>query len=69
MGFAIGYGLAWLLVRLPARIILRNRMVEPIVAWLITEKKSGGREGISLVIAIPNKDFSGKFASLNGVAV
>ena len=68
LAIAIGYGIAWLLVKLPAKIILRKRMVEPVDAWLIEDdEKSDGKKGLSVVIAIPNKTYADKFAALNGV--
>ena len=69
ISIGIGYGLAWLLVKLPAKIILRKRMVEPVDAWMIEDdEKSDGKKGLSVVIAIPNKTYADKFAALNGVA-
>ena len=65
---AVGYGLVWLVVKLPITTIFRERFVKPIDAWLIEEKKSDGKEGLSVVIAIPNKNYADKFGRLNGVA-
>ena len=59
------YGLVWFLVKLPAKAILRKRILEPVTAWLIEEKKSDGKNGISLVLSIPNPAYALKFAALN----
>jgi hypothetical protein len=67
IGWAVGYGLAWLFVKLPAKILLKKRIIEPVDAWLIKEQKKDKKEGISVVIAIPNKQYAGKFAQANGV--
>jgi MFS family permease len=64
---AIGYGIAWLLVKLPLKLALRERLVEPVGAGLLQEKKSDGKQGISVAISIPNKGYADKFAQLNGV--
>lgn len=69
IAYLIGYGIAWLFVKLPARIFLKGRIIEPVSAWLITEQKADKKEGISVIIAIPNKSYAGKFAQLNGIAV
>lgn len=69
VGWAIGYGLAWLFVKLPARIFLKKRIIEPVNAWLIKEQKKDKKEGISIVIAIPNKGYASKFAAANGVSM
>ena len=69
LGWAIGYGLAWLFVKLPAKVLMKKRIVEPVDAWLIKEEKKDKKEGISVVIAIPNKAYARKFAQLNGVTV
>jgi len=63
----IGYGLAWLFVKLPVKTFLKKQVVEPVDAWLITEEKKDKKEGISVVISIPNKSYASKFAQLNGV--
>lgn len=49
----IAYGLALLLIKLPVKTILRQRIAEPVDAWLITEKKRDGREGLSVLLGIP----------------
>jgi hypothetical protein len=67
LGLAAGYGLAWLFVKLPAKIFLKKKFIEPVDAWLIKEQKKDKKEGISVVIAIPNKIYRRKFAALNGV--
>jgi hypothetical protein len=36
-------------------------------AWLIKEEKKDKKEGISVVIAIPNKQYASKFAQANSV--
>ena len=68
IGLATGYGLAWLFVKLPAKILLKGKFVEPVDAWLISEKKKDGKEGISVVISIPNKIYAVKFMGLNGIS-
>ncbi|OFW56449.1 MAG: hypothetical protein A2133_11535 [Actinobacteria bacterium RBG_16_64_13] len=67
IGIAIGYGLAYLLVKFPVKALLRGRFVPPVEAWLLEEKKRDGREGASVVISIPNKAYAAKFAQLNGL--
>jgi hypothetical protein len=67
LGWAVGYGLAWLSVKLPAKILLKKRIIEPVDAWLIKEEKKDKKEGISVVIAIPNKQYASKFAQANSV--
>lgn len=69
LGWAVGYGLAWLFVKLPAKILLKKRIIEPVDAWLIKEEKKDKKEGISVVIAIPNKQYARKFAQANGVSM
>ena len=69
IGWAIGYGLAWLFVKLPARILMKKRIIEPVDAWLIKEEKKDKKEGISVVISIPNKGYASKFAAANGVSM
>jgi hypothetical protein len=66
IGIAIGYGLAYLLVKFPVKAIFRAHFVRPVEAWLIQEKKRDGSEGVSVVIHIPNKVYAEKFAQLNG---
>ncbi|MHB1355724.1 MAG: hypothetical protein ACYCZF_07080 [Anaerolineae bacterium] len=69
IAIGIGYVLAYLLVRPPAKIILRKRMVEPVDAWMIEDdEKSDGKKGLSVVIDIPNKTYADKFAVINGVS-
>ena len=68
VAIAIGYGLSWLLVKLPVKLILKKNFAMPVDGWLIEEKKKDGREGISIVISIPNSVYSAKFAELNKVA-
>lgn len=65
LAFLLGYGLAWLFIKLPAKTFLRKRITEPVDAWLISEKKADGKEGISVVISIPNKRYADKFFALN----
>jgi len=65
---ALVYGLLWLLVKRPIRFFFKDRFADPFSAWMIEAKKSDGREGLSLVIAIPLKPYADKFAILNGVA-
>jgi hypothetical protein len=63
----LGYGIAWLLVKLPAKLILGKHFAEPIDGNLIEEKKADGKMGMSVVLTIPNKDYAAKFAALNNV--
>ncbi len=65
MTLAVGYGIAWLLVKLPAKLLLGKRIAEPVDGWLIEEKKADGKEGVSVVLTIPREDFALKFAELN----
>ncbi len=67
LAFLTAYGIAWLLVKLPIKLLFRNRIVEPVDAWLITEKKRDGRDGVSIVIQIPNKSYADAFARVNGL--
>jgi hypothetical protein len=68
LSIGIGYGFAWLVVKLPAKLILGKHMVEPVDAWLIEDDaKSDGKKGLSVVIEIPNKAYADKFAELNGI--
>jgi len=69
LGWVIGYGLSWLFVKLPAKFIFKTRIVEPVDSWLIKEEKKDKKEGISVVIAIPNKEYAVKFARANGVSM
>lgn len=65
----IGYGFAWLLVKLPAKLILGKHFAEPIDASLIEEKKTDGKQGMSVLLTIPNKDYATKFATLNNARI
>jgi len=67
IGIALGYGLAFLIVKFPVKALFRRSFVEPVDAWVIEEKKRDGREGASVVISIPNRAYADKFAQLNGV--
>lgn len=58
MGLLIGYGLAWLIVKFPVKMLFRGYFVEPVDAWLV---------GTSVVISIPNRGYAAKFAQLNMV--
>ena len=66
LALAAGFGLSWLLVDVPVRALFKRKFVKPVDAWLVQEKKADDREGISVVISIPNKDYAALFASLNG---
>ncbi len=69
LSLLVGYGLAWLLIKLPVKLILRKRLVEPVDAWIIEDDaKSDGTKGVSVVISIPNKRYAASFAELNGVS-
>jgi len=61
----IGYGIAWLLVKLPAKLILGKHFAEPISASIIEEKKADGKQGMSILLSIPHKDYAAKFGALN----
>ncbi len=39
LAFLLGYGIAWLLIKLPAKVLFRKHLTEPVDAWLIAEKK------------------------------
>jgi hypothetical protein len=69
LAIAICYGLLSLLLKRPIKFFFRDRFVDPVSAWLIEEKKSSGQQGLSVVIAIPNKRFADQFAQLNGAAI
>jgi len=62
---AIGYGIAWLVVKLPFKLVLGKRLVESVGAGLFEEKKSDGRKGVSAAISIPRKAYADKFAQVN----
>jgi hypothetical protein len=62
---AIGYGIAWLFIKLPFKLVLGKRLVESVGAGLLEEKKSDGRKGVSTVISIPRKSYADKFAQVN----
>ena len=66
LSIALFYGIFWLIIKLPMRKLFKNRYTEPISAWIIEEKKRDGREGLSVVIRIPNRGYADKFALLNG---
>jgi hypothetical protein len=63
---ALCYGIFWLLIKLPLRKIFKDRYKDPVSAWMIEEKKRDGRQGLSVVIRIPNRGYADKFAFLNG---
>jgi len=67
VGLVIGYGLSWLIIKFPVRLLFKKYFASPVDAWLIEEKKSDGKNGMSVVISIPNKNYADKFAQLNGV--
>lgn len=66
LALAAGFGLSWLIVDFPIRRLFRRQFAKPVDAWLIEENKSDNREGISVVISIPNEDYAAAFAGLNG---
>ena len=65
---AIGYGISWLIFKMPFKLLLRKRLVEPITAWLMEDLKSDGQQGISVAISIPQKSYAEKFAQMNVTA-
>jgi hypothetical protein len=65
----IGYGIALLFAKLPAKLILGKWIAEPVDSWLIEEKKSDGKQGVSVIVSVPNKNYAAKFAQLNGLQV
>jgi hypothetical protein len=65
VGLAIAWGLTWLFIRLPARMLLKKSLAEPVDAWLIEEKKADSKAGVCVAIAIPNTAYAAKFAALN----
>jgi len=68
VSFGIGYGLSWLLLKLPFKLIMRKRLTEPVTAWLMEGLKSDGQQGISVAISIPKKSYAEKFAQMNVTA-
>jgi hypothetical protein len=66
LGVLIGYGISWLIVKLPSKLF-GKRILEPVSAYLWQDKKKDGKEGISVLIEIPNKAYASKFAATNGV--
>ena len=66
--FAIGYGIAWILIKLPFKLLLGKRLVEPVTAWFIEEYKSNGKQGVCVSVSIPQKGYADKFAQLNVTA-
>jgi len=67
LSIAIGYGLSWLLVKLPAKIFMKDKIAEPVKGKLIGEVKAGDNKIVSLALSIPNEGYAAKFAELNGV--
>lgn len=67
IGLAIGYFLAWLLIKLPIKLIFRRSLAEPVDAWLIEEKKQDGKLGLSVMLSIPYPTYADRFAALNGI--
>jgi hypothetical protein len=63
----IAYLLGWLIIKLPVKLILGKKLAEPVDGWPIEEKKQDGKEGLSVVLAIPREDYALKFAKLNSV--
>ncbi|HNR02698.1 MAG TPA: hypothetical protein PKK59_09195 [Anaerolineaceae bacterium] len=61
----IGYGIAWLLFKLPYKLFFKKNLAEPVSAWLNEELKSDGQQGVCVRIDIPNKKFADRFAELN----
>jgi len=64
---AIGYGISWLLVKLPFKLALGKRLAEPVTASLTEDDKSDGTKGIIVNIFIPKKVYADKFAQENSV--
>jgi hypothetical protein len=67
LSFTIGYGLSWLLVKLPTKIFMKEKIAEPVKGKLIEEVKADGNKIVSLVLSIPNEGYAAKFAEINGV--
>ena len=63
------YGIFWLIIKKPMQLLFKDRYAEPVSAWIIEEKKRDGREGLSVVVHIPNRDYAEKFARLNAPAM
>ena len=64
------YGLSWLIVKLPARLFLKDKntlRIMPVKGKLIEEELIGGIKVVSLTLSIPNPTYAAKFAQLNGV--
>jgi len=67
IGVLAGYGLAWLIVKVPVKLLFKSKFADPVDGWLIEEKKKDGKEGVSVVLSIPNKEYADLFARTNGV--
>ncbi len=67
LSFAVGYGLSWLFVKLPAKIFMKDKIAEPVTGNLKEQQKGGGKKVVSVVLSIPNEGYAAKFAQLNGV--
>lgn len=67
IAIAMGYGISWLLIKMPVKLIFKRNFVAPVDGWLIEEVKKDGKEGVSVVISIPNNGYSAKFAEINKV--
>lgn len=69
IGVLIGYGLSWLIIALPVKLLFKKSVAEPVDAWLIEEQKANGIQGVSVVLEIPYRTYADKFAQLNGVVI
>jgi hypothetical protein len=65
LSLIIAYLRGWLVIKLPAKLILGKGLAKPVDGWPIEEKKQDGKEGLSVVLVIPREDYALKFAELN----
>lgn len=64
----ISYGLAWLIVTLPARHFMKGNILTPVKGKLFEEVGPDGSKVVSLALSIPNQVFAAKFFDLNNQA-
>jgi hypothetical protein len=61
----ISYGLAWLIVTLPARHFMKGNILDPVKGKLFEEVEPDGNKVVSLALSIPSQIFAAKFCDLN----
>lgn len=66
LSFLVAYALSWLVVRLPAAILLKGKVAKPVKGSL-EDNDTGGSRSVNLVLSIPNEEYAAKFAQLNGL--